>query len=529
MTMHTDRWTSVRTLLPLALLQSCAQVVADAPDAGLAGPPQVTQVDPSPGPVAGDAQFRVTFSTAMDLSLLLSQPDRSESVVLVSAANVELIASALVHGKLTATQRSLLVDATATPAADATRVTLAPKSPLPGGSWYLLISSHLKDATGKKMLGNGARYAFAVEKPAPLPHLEAPLAGWAAPVNLKRVRVSFPDGPPEWPVTVTQRDGGVIGGPQTSDGGPLVLELRGMLGAEGEYALAQDGREVVGTSFRASSCARRDPPNWLNDGPTLEAGDTWLHLWAELDWPGLVHLEVSGAPQSMVREILVQCAPASCRADGGEAGTCQLDARLSGLEPGTSYALTGWVEDDEGNRSAPLEQAFQTFEGLPAAELSEVMSMAPLPLPRAEGEYIEILNAGQSPLDPNGLALVGPDERVRPLVGRHERSAPPLSPGQRGLAVGSSFDPSRYQLASDVPLWRADTKKLLGRGLAEQPPAIHLVWLSSDGGTPVEIDRYPGDIARCQQGESLERLDQPDGGPPIFQCGAGGGSPGRAP
>ena len=543
--MRADRWTSVRTLLPsawasLALLHSCAQVVpADASDAGPAQPPSITEVDPKPGPVEARASFRVAFSAPMDLSLLLVAPGRSDSVVLVPQADVDLVAAALSHGRLTAAQRELLVPVQAQASADAAELTLRPDDPLAPGSYFLLVSSRLKDAQGKRMKGNGARFEFTVATPPPRAQLDAPAPGWSSPTNLRRVRLSFPDGASADAISIVRRDGGVVAGPAVSDGGALILNLRPDLAEAGcaplcpggEYLVQQGGVELDAAGFRAAACARSQAPQWVSRGPAISPGDDWAEVSVVLDWPALVHLQAQanqGGP-AVETTVLVGCAPDWCGADGGrgEPGACARVTRLEGLAPSTSYVLRAWSEDDEGNRTEPIQKSFTTTAPLPHARIDEVMASPPLPAPRSDGEYVEILNTGTEPLDTARLALAREDDRARPLVGRAS-AAPSLGAGQRALAVGSAFDESRYSIPAGVPILRADTKRLLGHGVADDPPVIRLLWMDQDGGSGAELDRYPGNGPQCQLGESLER-GAADGGPPAFHCGADGGSPGRPP
>jgi hypothetical protein len=541
--MRIDSWTSVRALLPgawasLALLQSCAQVVGEAPDAGQIDAPQIAAVDPQPGAVSSVSRFQVTFSRPMDLSTLLAAPGRSDTVVLVPAESVDIVATALSDGKLNAGQRSLLLAAAASVPPDSTSIALAPSDELPAGDFYLLVSNRLKDVSGQRMSGNPARYAFSVEAPPAQPHLDTPEPGSEVPMNLARVRVSFPDGPPSGPVSIVERGGGTVSTLATSDGGPVLLDLidSGRSGcaplcAGSTYAVAETGNEVDGTSFIASSCAHVDPPRWLSDSPSVSAGDRWLDVSLALDWPALVHLEAraGGSAGSVpIVDVLVHCAPAVCGADAGTSADCTAQVRLDGLEAASTYVLRAWAEDDEGNRSDFIERPFVTTGALPGAQISEVMASPPLPVPRSDGEYIEILNSGAGPIDCSRLALSGSDDRVRPIIGGSAPAQVLVAPGARALAVGSAFDESRYQIPSNVPILRADTQRLLGHGVADQPPAIRLLWLDADGGPPVEIDRYPGDGPTCDLGESLERTSSADGGT-SWRCGVDGGSPGRPP
>ena len=184
------------------------------------------------------------------------------------------------------------------------------------------------------------------------------------------------------------------------------------------------------------------------------------------------------------------------------------------------------IDDDEGHRTLVPARRSDTHSSRPLVSVEEVMASPPLPKPRSDGEYLELFNPGPSPVDTSRLALQGTDGVVRPFSG----SPPLLAAGARALAVGLSFDASRYPLPAGIVLLRAPTQRLLGRGLTDdgtQPFA--LLW-RPDSGAPVELSRYPGEGLRCSEGRSFERVHpDPKPGAPLFACGAPGGSPGRAP
>jgi hypothetical protein len=427
---------------------------------------------------------------------------------------------------------------------DATSIELQPDGPLAPGAYALVVASRLKDAEGRRLVGTGARFAFAVADEGldgPLPVLDAPLADSAAPRNLRRVRVSFPQGAPHGAVSLVAQGGGVAAGPAVSDGGPMVLELERLEAVD--HALAVDGREVPGASFHVAACDRTRAPA-LVGALDVRAGDTWAEVPLELDGPALATVQavpvIDGKPcdqPAAASALLVECAPDPC---GGDAGppkpACAAVARLQGLQPASSYALRVQLEDDEGDPATAVEAPFQTLGGVPKAVISEVMASPPPPAPRSDGEYIEILNAGDALLDLSLLALAGPDDKPRPVAAAASQGPTRLAPGERALAVGLDFDPRRYPLPAGLALARADTQKLLGRGLADVPPAIRLLYRppspagsAADAGTSLEIDRFPGASKACAEGHPFERYEVADGGAPEFRCGADGGSPGRAP
>ena len=197
--------------------------------------------------------------------------------------------------------------------------------------------------------------------------------------------------------------------------------------------------------------------------------------------------------------------------------------RVDGLLESTPYALQLLLEDDEGHLVRGSVEQVMTTGPLPRLAISEVMASPPLPAPRSDGEYVEILNAGTTAADLSRAALEGIDGIAR-AVAPDATGAVVLLPGARALAVGASFDASRYSLPAGVPVLRASTQRLLGRGLSnDSPPLIALLASDADGGM-AEVDRYPGAEPRCAAGQSIEA-----GRSGTWMCGPDGGSPGRPP
>lgn len=515
-------WTKVGTLLPslLASLAGCARVTAaEGPtDAGPAQP-QVVSVEPEPGSAAAAARFTVRFSAAMDLGELIASSGRSETVVLAAAANAERAAAAIARGHPTAAERALFVSAAATVATDQLSLELAPDAPLPAGSFFLLVSPRLRDTAGRKLAGNGARFGFDIQAAGATPRLLTPPPGSTAPLNLARVRVLATDAG----VSLVDEDGGVVGGPVEGPG-EVFLPCAG-LQAGAAYALSVGGARVADAGFVVSPCARTQAP--LISSIALAALDTSVAAEVLLDWPASVRIEVSPAGVSCAGDCASATALAGCGADACAAQpvSCAATLRLAGLAPASDYTLRVVVQDDEGHTVASPPQDFSTLAPLPRLILSEVMIDAQ-PLPRTPGQYVEILNLGPGAAALDGLALVGPDGLARPLL-----AAPPplplsLPPGGRALAVGDSFDISRYpDLPPGTPILRASTQRLLGRGLSPaDPPRIDLTLRGT------VLAGFPGGAFACDSGQSLQRDEAAaPGAEAKWTCGPAGGTPGRGP
>src|SRR5256712_4214098 len=177
------RWTTAA--IASSILAGCGKVSAPAlpPDGG-PSQPAGEGVGPAPGAVAAGARFAVRFSAARAEGQLLAPAGRSETVALGADADVERAAPAIEHAPLPAHERTLLVPAAADVAADRRSISLAPDGALAPGGYYLLVSPRLKDEAGRRLAGNGARFAFHVAPPPPAARLLTPPAGGEVPWNV---------------------------------------------------------------------------------------------------------------------------------------------------------------------------------------------------------------------------------------------------------------------------------------------------------------------------------------------------------
>jgi hypothetical protein len=398
-------------------------------------------------------------------------------------------------------------------------VTLVPDQPLPPGTYFLLASSRLRDTAGRRIAA-AARFRYEVAQPKQRPRLVAPAPGALAAANLARVRVQSPAGPGR--LALVSASGAEIASAPAADG---LVELAlcpswsgtgcAALRPGETYALALDGEVVPGQSFAAAWCPRLDPPRVDS---RVRVRDTSVIVDAQLDWPARITVEVGPMPAQASATAEASCAPDPC--DSAAPPACTAAARVDGLSPGTAYDVRLTVADDEGHsvQFAPVRVA--TVPLLPKVRLSEIMTSPPLPLPRSDGEYVELWNEGTTPADVSALALSGSDGVARPLLGVPPPTPVVLAPGGRALAVGASFDAARYAVPEGVPVLRAAAQRLLGHGLSDDPPpAISLV--ASISGTDVELSSFPGGGPSCAAGVSIE-MDGPSG----WKCGRDGGSPG---
>ena len=549
---------SVVALL-LLLTSACAQLdpaAAGSTDAGV--PPAVASIDPAPGAVLAPAELRLAFTEPMDASLLLSDVDRSETVILVPQAQAEVMAAALVHARLTARERGLLVPSRVVLNDDASNLALSLDAPLAPGDYALLLSPRLRSADRRKLTGT-LRFVYQVRAQPPRPTLIAPLAGGTAPKNLRQVRLDLPEAHAGVVLALTAGDKLVAAAVAPDASGPAAIDLCpggrcAALLAGQAYSVLLDGKPVEGAKFTIAGCVRADAPSVRTQALTAKAAGADLAL--ALDWPAqvtvewaplpaeapvgdddaaLAHLCAAGSCGQSTAAAL--CAPAACDGVPLEA-PCSASMLLGPLAGAGTWLWRAAIADDEGHVTTLPAARFSTLAEAPAASIDEVMASPPGPAPRGDGEYVEILNPGPGAVDAGRLALVGPDGKVRPLLGAPPTAPLYLQPGQRALAVGAGFDPGRYSLPAGTVLLRAGTQRLLGRGLTDDgSQAFVLLFLPGPLGAgagstpgPLEISRFPGEGPVCPAGASLERISPPPKpGGPLFRCGAAGGSPGRAP
>jgi hypothetical protein len=530
-------WTKVGAILPL-VLASCAQLSqsAEPADAGVS-PPSVSAVEPQPGPVPPSTKFTVRFSAQMDEGPLLAASGRSETVVLAAAADVERVAAAIEHSSLSAHERALLVPAQAELASDVRSIQLKPDKPLPAEVFYLLVSPRVRDAQGRHMAGKGARFEFQITASPQRARLISPQAGAESPVNLVVLRAFVEAGL----LALVDSQGTVLAGPVEAQGDTQLSLCEKApcvsLKAGERYRLSLNGVADEEQTFTAAPCSRDAPPALQGGAAQLTARDTSVAAQVALDWPARVGVLVGEAPDAGVddpcltgvcasTEVQVTCAPPAC---GPQSFSCTASLRLGGLHPATEYSLRVVARDDLGFTLQGPQQRFSTLAALPRLLISEIMAAPPGPAPRKDGEYVEILNLGPGAAAVETLALEGGDGVVRPVVASPPPLPVQLQPGARALAVGSSFDGSRYPtLPPGTPILRASTQGLLGRGLPRDggPPFRLLL----RGAVPVELAHYPGNGPKCPEGASLQRDESaPPEADGTWRCGPVGGTPGTRP
>jgi hypothetical protein len=507
-------WARVAALVPALLACGARLPAAELGDGGPAQP-TVSDLDPEPGAVDARARFAVRFSAAMDEGQLLAPSGRSESVALAAEADAERAAAALEHAPLSAHERTLLIAAAAEVASDRRAITISPDQPLPAGDYSLLVSSRLKDESGRKLSGNGRRFAYHVAAPPPVARLVTPPPGGEVPWNLGVVRAFAETGR----LALLGPKGEELASADAH--GAVALTLPGSLAAGSEYVLALGGVPLPAQTFTAASCARAAAPALQGGAARISVRDTGLTAQIVLDWPAQVEATVEDARGTVVAaQAQILCAPPPC---GPQSFACAGSVRIEGLQPASDYTLRIAARDDFGFALRAAAQPFGTLAPLPKAMISEVMASA------VDGEYVEVFNLGPGAADLEMLALLGPDGIVRPLLGGAAPLPLVLAPGARALAVGASFDVGLYPgVPPGTPILRAATQRLLGRGLSDDaPPAFALVTRSE---TPIAIAAFPAAAPRCAAGISLQRDEAvPTDSAATWVCGRTGGTPGRPP
>jgi hypothetical protein len=142
------------------------------------------------------------------------------------------------------------------------------------------------------------------------------------------------------------------------------------------------------------------------------------------------------------------------------------------------------------------------------AELAKVLADADAP--EAGGEYLEVVNLGDAPLDLAGFRIAkraASGSYSRCTIAR--RSGGPVSPGERGVVAGGAYD-GRYALPATAPLYECGASAVAGGLANDRPPALLLE--APDGATLSSIG-VAAPAPRCGAA-ALVRVDEagPDAG-----------------
>jgi hypothetical protein len=177
------------------------------------------------------------------------------------------------------------------------------------------------------------------------------------------------------------------------------------------------------------------------------------------------------------------------------------------------------VLDPEGHRQT-FVATFSTVAGPPPRPvLTEVRAVAATP--QAGGEYVELLNLGEEPLDLSGWRL---EKRTSAgsLAGcTVEAAAAALPPGAFGLIAGEAWD-GRYPASASTIRFTCGGSAVAGGLADDRPPEVRLV---DPSGALLSTFGQGGAGPRCPA--AVERIDAlaPDQ-PANFACAVDEGTPG---
>lgn len=155
------------------------------------------------------------------------------------------------------------------------------------------------------------------------------------------------------------------------------------------------------------------------------------------------------------------------------------------LADGAVHALIlGPIHDAEGRpvldpdgRRRTFVATFQVEPGPPGPPPRPVLTevLADAATPEAGGEYVEVQNRGEAPLDLAGWRL---EKRTGAgaLAGCEllQAAGGPLPPGRFALLTGGDWD-GRYPLPADTPRWSCGGATLAGGLANDRPPEVRLV------------------------------------------------------
>jgi hypothetical protein len=177
------------------------------------------------------------------------------------------------------------------------------------------------------------------------------------------------------------------------------------------------------------------------------------------------------------------------------------------LAPGVRASDGRPVLDPEG-RQRPVVVEFEVAPAAPGAPppvhaaIVEVLSDAATP--EAGGEYVEVLNLGDQPLDLAGfrLAKAGASGGTFTRCAIAPRLGGPVPPGGVAFVAGGAYD-GRYALAAGTVVYGCGTSSLAGGLANDRPPALQL---EDPAGGVVSSIGIAEPAPRCA-GEAVARLD----------------------
>ncbi len=268
-----------------------------------------------------------------------------------------------------------------------------------------------------------------------------------------------------------------------------------------------------------------------------------LELSAPADPAGLA----DGRRVAVARAADVRAVAAAVESEGGltpaaPALPCEVTLKDGGrrvelrprgpLEAGAVHALVlGPVHDTEGRPVLDPEGRRRTFVATfevepgppgppPRPVLTEVRADAATP--EAGGEYVEVQNRGEAPLDLSGWRLVKRTGSGT-LAGCDLLAAAggPVPPGGFALLTGGAWD-GRYALPEATPRWSCAGTTLAGGLANDRAPELRLL----DPAGVVQATLGEGGVApRCPGATERIEPEGPDAAANLA-CAEGGGTPG---
>lgn len=501
-------------------------------------PPRVLSVSPRAPLVKVDASFEVEFSEPMN-ALTVSE----DSVAIVPRAQVsEAFLADFSSPPLTSARLSQLVPVDVSLSADELRIAVAPRAPLLARTAYsLLLSADLRDQAGNPLVdasGTKAtfRLDFTTDDGAPmLVATDVDAAGGALlPPNRKRFTVTFNQ--PIRALSASQLRIESVDGLHRPEVAALAVESDRTqatllladvstgcerLLADRDYFLFvgpgitdDEGDEMPAERipFRTGPLCDREAVGMVGT-PLVVAGEVAATVRFDTNKPSTTELRfgLAGGPLDCLGQPCpVRGAPAWVATPGASPPRFVHAVDFGGLSVDVSYRFQVRAEDWVGTVTL-AEDEFLTAP-LPKVVINEVLADAPAGLtPDANGEFVELYNHGDEPIDLAGFALAidgGAIAGGSTCELPEDGTAPILAPGAFVILTNASFDGAAYGLFDASVVYRMGAGYLCGRGLANdgQPVAI----LDADGRPLSSFGGFSS--LRPREGRSLERVapDAPD-------------------
>jgi hypothetical protein len=278
---------------------------------------------------------------------------------------------------------------------------------------------------------------------------------------------------------------------------------------------------VDGQSFTAATCTDTAPPRVAAASVVASPSDTSATIRWNTDEPSsssveLVVCDGGGCLAPPFTGGDANCSVDTCNLPSDEASfACAHTVKVTGLEPQKTYTVVAISADPGRREGRSQEVTFTTLAPLPKVVISELFATPQGLTDANRGKFVELYNAGSTPVDLNDWALGRcADPSCATITNRWTLKASAagasttLAPGAFAVAHGKAFDMAAMSVPAGTLEFLGSSDTLLANGLTSTT-AYTYVLLAPGGSSP--ISSYSAHLGKpnltSNNGRSFERKD----------------------